>query len=56
MNAIDLTNITLIYFLNNTPLLQGGENSLISTAQACEFGLDRNYVAKRHGGKQCIYV
>ena len=52
--AVDLPTGTIIIQLNETPLLEGGSNSLLSTAQAREFGVIVDDVAKRHGGKQHI--
>ena len=52
--AIDLPSGTFIIQLNETPLLQGGSNSLLSTFQAREFGIKVDDVASRHGGSQKI--
>ena len=52
--AIDLPRRTVIIQLNEAPLLHGGSNSLLSTAQAREGGVIVDDVAKRHGGWQHI--
>ena len=53
--AIDILNGTLISKLNKNQLLHGGENLLLSTEQACEFGVSVHNVANSHGGKLYIH-
>ena len=53
--ATDLPNGTIIAQLNDTELLHGGENFLISTEQDREFGVAIQNVDKSHGGKQYIH-
>ena len=55
MTAIDLTNVTIIYPLNETLLLHGGTNTMISTAQDREFCVAIHDIAKNHGVKQYIH-
>ena len=52
--AIDLPNGTLIARLNDTPLLHGGANDPISTAQDQEFGVAFHDVDNVHGEKKYI--
>ena len=52
--VIDLPSGTTIVHLNETPLLQKGFNSLLSTFQAREFGITVDDAATRHGGGQKI--
>ena len=54
VTVIDLPRGPVAIQLNETPLLENGSNSLLSTAQAREFGVIVDDVAIRHGGKQHI--
>ena len=53
--VIDLPNGKVIIKLNKNQLLHGGENYLLSTAHAHEFGPSIHDVAKQHGEKQYIH-
>ena len=48
LTAIDFTNDTIIFQLNENPLSHGGANDLILTAQGRQFGLFLHGVAKCH--------
>ena len=54
ITSINLPNDTIITHLNYTPVLHGGSNFLLSTAQAREFGAAVHEMEKFHGGKQYI--
>ena len=55
MAAIGFPNVTIISNLNETPLLHGGSNSLLSTPKDLGFGVDANDVAKHHGVNKYIH-
>ena len=52
---MDLPNDTSIYHRKLTPLLDGGNNLLFSTAQYCDFVVTLNDVANHHSGKKYIH-
>ena len=54
MNSVGLPNCTALSHLNNTPLLYGGDNCLLSTSQA-GFFMDIHEVSKCRSVKQYIY-
>ena len=52
---IELPNGSFIGYLNNTPLLRGGDKFLISTAHLCEFYIAVHNISDKHGGRQFIH-
>ena len=54
VTVVDLSKGPIAIQLNETPLLENGSNSLLSTAQACEFVIIVDDVATCHGSKQHI--
>ena len=55
MAAIGFPNVTIISNLNETPLLHGDSNSLLSTPKDLGFGVDANDVDKHHGVNKYIH-
>ena len=52
MNTIGFPNGTIISQLNETPLLHGGSNSLLSTPKELGFGVAAHDIAKKNCSKQ----
>ena len=52
---VKLSIVTIIYQLNENPLLHGDDNFLLPIKQRCKFGVDFHYDEKFHGGKHYIH-
>ena len=50
MTAIDLPNGTVIYHLNETPLIDGDFNSPLYISKTYDFGMHTHDTTNRHDG------
>ena len=55
-NSIELPNCTIVYQINENPILHGGEKYLLCTAKDREFFVTVHDVDKSNGGKQYTHA